>query len=227
MKSSEIESGQYPPEYFDEGFFTTGMAPPKGATRGVVSPHDKTWVSAVLQIFGEKGYSFLDAGCGMGWVVMILRDLGEAAWGFDISKYAIENSVMPEFVQQSDIAFVDLQDHFDIVLCNRVLCYLSGEEAILQALANLKKLANKQLVIAVSAADHMGPGNAERALKSRAKLWPKAQWSEWFKAAGLIEQPDLMDQIMKPRHNWDCIWVLRKEKDERDSQDQGAGDSAL
>jgi len=207
---SSKHSGQFSADYFDDRFFCVDdHSPPKGANRGCVSPHDKYWVDAILQLFGGKGYTFMDVGCGLGWVVKILRERNEEALGVDISEYAIKNSPVPDHVSLGDIATLKISQKYDIVLCNRVLCYLKGGREILTALKNLKEITGRYLVVAVSASDHIGPGNAERALKSRKRLWPKSQWEKWFEGAGLKIEHDLTDQIVKPRLNWDCIWVLR------------------
>ena len=196
-------------EYFDKDFFWSHKSiPPKGATRGIESPHDRYWVNAVLEVFGGKNYSFLDVGCGLGWVIKILRERNETAFGVDISSYAIENSCMPDYVRLGNVVTLKSHEIYDVVLCNRVLCYLDNEADAVTALKNLKNLADKYLIVAVSASDHKGPGNAERAMKSRKKLFPKSKWMEWFEKAGLAIDTNLTDRIVKQRLHWDCIWVF-------------------
>lgn len=207
----EKKTGQFEAGYFDEKFFWSNEEgpPPKGATRGCSSPHDKYWVDAILEIFGGKGYSFIDVGCGMGWVVKILRERNEEAYGVDISEYAVTNSPVAEYVSRADVVTFELSEQYDIVICNRVLCYLKGGSEVIPALRNLHRMAKRYVVVAVSGSDHMGPGNAERALRSRKRLWPKSQWQKWFEGAGLDIDWGLTERIVRPRLHWDCIWVLK------------------
>jgi SAM-dependent methyltransferase len=48
--------------------------------------------------------SVLDIGCAYGYVIERLRQKGIAAAGFDISEYALEHAVMPEYMWLGDAA---------------------------------------------------------------------------------------------------------------------------
>lgn len=76
----------------------------------------------------------LDAGCGMGFLVGFLRELGVKAYGFDYSEYAINNcfDLAKEFIQLSRIEKIPYKDNsFDFIICREVFEHLTVQECLL------------------------------------------------------------------------------------------------
>jgi SAM-dependent methyltransferase len=79
----------------------------------------------------------LDAGCAMGFLVEALRDRGVAAFGVDISDYAISQvrADIKPYCRQGSIT-EPLADRYDLVVSIEVLEHLPTEDAI-RAVGNL------------------------------------------------------------------------------------------
>jgi len=76
--------------------------------------------------------SFLDAGCGKGFLVRALRDRGREAWGFDHSPWAIEHaeeSARP-FVRVAGVDDVSFDRDYDVLLIFALLESLTESQAL-------------------------------------------------------------------------------------------------
>jgi SAM-dependent methyltransferase len=79
------------------------------------------------------GGNVLDVGCGQGWLVGFLRELGVEAYGVDYSKYAIENSfhLAKQYVSLCDAQKLPYEDNsFDMVIAREVFEHLTVRQAI-------------------------------------------------------------------------------------------------
>jgi SAM-dependent methyltransferase len=78
----------------------------------------------------------LDAGCGPGFLVELLRERGVDARGFDISSYAIANVPDPvkPFCWQASVAD-ELTGDYDLIICQEVFPHVAPPDADL-AIAN-------------------------------------------------------------------------------------------
>jgi 2-polyprenyl-3-methyl-5-hydroxy-6-metoxy-1,4-benzoquinol methylase len=81
----------------------------------------------------------LDAGCAMGFLVEGFRDRGIDAFGFDVSKFALDQ-VRDDIKPFCELASItdSLTEKYDLITCIEVLEHLSPIEGI-QAIANLCK----------------------------------------------------------------------------------------
>lgn len=71
------------------------------------------------------GEGVLDYGCAKGYLVKALRWLHREAWGFDISKYAIENAdaEIKQYLTYNERSLYIR--HFDYIICKDVLEHIS------------------------------------------------------------------------------------------------------
>jgi len=87
----------------------------------------------------------LDAGCGPGLLVELLRDRGVEAYGFDISEYAIAH--VPESVKpycwQASVAD-EITERYDLILCQEVFPHVQRADAD-AAIANFCRHADDVL----------------------------------------------------------------------------------
>ncbi len=113
-------------------------------TYGAVVPYDRTehylnFFSIVADqiIRCLRPRKVLDAGCAMGFLVEAFWDRGIAAYGIDISEYAI-SKVRPDMAPYCKVASLTdpIRDRFDLVTCIEVLEHLPPEET-LPAIENL------------------------------------------------------------------------------------------
>ncbi len=70
--------------------------------------------------------SVLDFGCAKGYLVKALRSLGRAAWGCDISEYALSQADRDTemFLFHAD----ELWAHYDLIICKDVLEHVAENE---------------------------------------------------------------------------------------------------
>jgi SAM-dependent methyltransferase len=124
----------------------------------------------------------LDVGCGVGFLVGALRDLGVDATGIDVSEFAI--SSVPERLRRHcrlGSATDPIEGHFDLILCIEVLEHLAEEEAQI-AVANMAGHADR-ILFSSTATDFADPThkNVRRA----------HYWAESFARWGMFRDPDL------------------------------------
>ncbi|MCL4741562.1 MAG: methyltransferase domain-containing protein [Phycisphaerales bacterium] len=134
--------------------------------------------------------SVLDAGCGMGALVLALLREGVDARGVDCARRVVEhgNALAPErFAEGSvlDLPFPD--DAFDTVVCTDVLEHLAPEDAD-RAIAELARVARSNLFVTVATAP------------DRDGVWhltvrPRAWWEARFIEAGARKHP-LMQRVV-------------------------------
>ena len=115
---------------------------------------DKDYITAVVKLCHLAGVeSVLDAGCGCGMDVSLLRDQQIAAAGFDANPYTEELSARLIEKDQEPCVQADLLDDeldaespFDMVLCKDVLPYIPAEQ-IKKAVKNLAKLSGRYILL--------------------------------------------------------------------------------
>ena len=115
---------------------------------------DKDYISAVVKLCQLTGIeSVLDAGCGCGMAVAVLREQHIAAAGFDANPYTEELSARLIEKDQEPCVQADLLDDeleaespFDMVLCKDVLPYIPAGQ-IKKAVMNLAKLSDRYILL--------------------------------------------------------------------------------
>ena len=107
--------------------------------------------------------SVLDAGCGCGLYVAVLRTKKIAASGFDANPYTEELSARlmekeQMLCEQADLLDDELEAEspFDMVICKDVLPYIPAEQ-IEKAVMNLAKLADKYILLSWYENAHPSP----------------------------------------------------------------------
>lgn len=79
----------------------------------------------------DPGWRFLDVGCGMGGIILSLRELGYEAWGTEVSDYCLKNSPSRNWMKFGSVDNIDYDNEsFDVVICADVLCYLNRHEVV-------------------------------------------------------------------------------------------------
>jgi len=118
---------------FDAHYFATGCVHPYERDEKRL----RFWGQVAERIIQEiNPQSVLDAGCAMGFLVEGLRERGVAAFGVDISEYAIQNT-HPDIRSYCWVGSVTepFPQQYDLIACFEVLEHLSRREAE-EAVAN-------------------------------------------------------------------------------------------
>ena len=133
---------------------------------------------AIAEYFKDfKGKKALDIGCGKGFLVKALRELGVDAEGIDISEYAIENAVT-EYVKQSDATNLPYDDNvFDLVLCIEVLEHLE-ESDLNKSIMEIRRVLKPQGIIFLTTP---APGSAyAKQDPTHKSIHDKKEWIKIF-----------------------------------------------
>jgi len=152
-KNEVINSG----EPFGENYYMNGIE------SGVSNYVDYKWMpeltlamaKSFMGIFWvEKGATVLDWGSARGYFVKALREHGVNAFGFDISKWAIENC-HEDVVQFVSNKLEDLQPTFDYIFSKDTLEHIPSE-LLTNTLKKLFSICKEAMVIIVPLAKSEG-----------------------------------------------------------------------
>lgn len=199
-------------DYFDRDFYTgeTGL---KGNRRDQDCPGYNDWATRIKQAFGSEIKTVLDIGAGVGIRTLHHIENDYDAYPCDISDYARDNSVLPDKHIQCDIRELYKIDRtFDLVIAERVICYLPAEYA-LQALQQIDKKADKYIAFNIICSDHKLDWAVEVGRKSnRLNIAPKKFWNELFSMFENWELDKEKTDIMLNYGEADCFWVFKVKK---------------
>ena len=188
--------------FFDEDYFT-GKSKKKGGDRSKDSGVQFQLAATLVKFFG-KGVAFLDAGCGMGFCLRHLQNMGVTAVGFDISKYAVKNSVAKDVKSGSVIKPPKMKGPFGVVYSANVLGYLADSD-VDKALKALNALTDQYLVLGIVTD---ASNDASYGQKTRKDLRTGEWWEKRFKKAKLNLAP-LTAQV-REANGWKNIWIFSK-----------------
>jgi SAM-dependent methyltransferase len=167
-----------PASPFDAQYYATGCGTPM--------QRDAAWLAQFAHIADRilsdmQPQSVLDAGCAMGFLVEALRAKGVAAWGIDISEYAISQ------VHESARAFCSvgsvtapLARRYDLITCIEVLEHLPQADAEM-AIANFCAHTD-DVLFSSSPNDFAEP--------THYNVQPPEYWAEQFARHGFFRDVD-------------------------------------
>lgn len=133
---------------------------------------------AVVSLVGPR--TFLDAGCGLAFLVEALRKRGVDAYGFDVSEYVI-GQVPPPLRPYVRVASVDeeLDRRYDAISCIEVLEHVPEEDAA-TAVANFAR--HTDVVLFSSTPDDFDE-------PTHVNVRPSDYWVRLFASHGLFPDP--------------------------------------
>jgi Methyltransferase domain len=148
--------------------------------------HDAVW----LQFFGFVAdhiagdihpNTVFDAGCAMGFLVECLRQRGVAAWGVDISEYAIQN-VQPEVRPYCRLGSITdpLPQRHDLIVCIEIVEHLTASEGE-KAIRNLCNYTD-DILFSSTPFDFTEP--------THVNVQPPEYWAELFARYGFFHDLD-------------------------------------
>ena len=205
---------KYDKDYFDKDFF--GDSGKKGSQRDFDNPFYHFFVARVVYCIRniipeeKKVETVLDLGCGMGFKVNLYLGHGFDAYGADVSKYAIENTIAPVGrCSIGDIRTFKAKNKCDLVVAERVLGYLPARDS-LRAIRNIAQSSKRYVLFAIICSDHKDKDRPKYGSPGRLNINTKAWWEERFKRAGLKIHAQATKSMVGD--DWDCIWWTEKEK---------------
>ena len=135
-------------------------------------------------------FSFLDLGCGNGWVVrkMLKEKLCNKAFGIDGSINMITNA--KAFNDNckylvGDLAEIELQQKFDVIHSMEVLYYIDKPAELLERIAKSWLAKNGRLIVGIDRyLENPESHSWDTDIGTKMHLKSEYEWVEMFKAAG-------------------------------------------
>jgi hypothetical protein len=133
--------------------------------------------------------SVLDAGCAWGFLVEVLRKRGVAAWGVDISEYAISNvdESVQEYCWRGSVT-ERLPQRYDLITCIEVLEHLPPADGAV-AIANLCG-ASDRILLSSTPFDYAEP--------THLNVQPPEDWSAAFAHHGFLRAVNFDASFLTP-----------------------------
>lgn len=143
---------EIPASFYDEEYFNAG-------TKSNYKPYSPDiWARKLARMIHEhtNARSVIDVGCAYGYIVAVLRERGVEAYGFDVSEYAIRQSVAPAYtwVGSADDRGSYRLDAVDLIVSTEMLEHLS-ERQIRMFLENAKVAKEMVLLFGVDGGKEM------------------------------------------------------------------------
>lgn len=142
-----------------------------------------------------KPKTTLDVGCGMGHYTYAITTYGVDAYGFDISKYAINNSpyrnVLGDKIWVADcmkdnwISKSHPQPAFDVVLALDILEHLPDEQAVGECIEKLYRFSKEYVLASIPVEGDPNLYLDETHTIFKSKEW----WIEQFTSRGMVHLP--------------------------------------
>lgn len=154
--------------------------------------HGKRWsygnriIDTAIQAFTPN--SVLDAGCGRGDTVEILRQRGIHAVGVDIANIALPNKPYFHACSITQLPFSD--QSFDLVFSSEVLEHIPERE-IPRVVGELVRVSQRFLFLTIS----LRPSSNNNAY--HVTLKPRTWWENHFTALGCQIRDDIVSRIQK------------------------------
>ena len=167
MEALPLQSFMDPPgsSYYDEEYFTKG-------TKSNYCPYGPgDWAANLARMIVDylKPSSVLDVGCAYGYVVKELLERGVDAYGFDISEYAIKNSVVGDRIWVGYAEDGRFWRFVDLVVCTETLEHFVWYQ-IKKFFVNAQRYADRILALI---ATYKAVGDID---KSHITLMPMSWW---------------------------------------------------
>lgn len=167
--------------------------------------HGKNVIKCLRTISFEKPFTFLDVGCGNGWVVRRIAQekLCKKVIGIDKSKKMInqankmKKSKKEKFVNE-DIQSWKYKGKFDYIFSMESLYYVDSIDESLKAIFQMLKPGGQFFCGTDYYADNKHTARWAKIMKIQMHLHSKKEWKEFFNRAGFKTKTK---QIKDPKGN--------------------------
>lgn len=154
--------------------------------------HGKNVVRFLQTVSFDKPFTFLDVGCGNGWVVRkIAKEKNcKKAVGIDKSKKMIIQSTRKKENNKEEYIHTDIETmnkrKFDFIFSMESLYYANSIELALKKIFKLLKPGGKFFCGTDFYSDNKATAKWAKIMKIQMHLHSKKEWKEFFKNAGFI-----------------------------------------
>lgn len=170
--------------------------------------HGENVLKFLKTISFDKPFTFLDVGCGNGWVVRhIVKEKNcKKAIGIDKSKKMIiqskkkKNSEKEEYIH-TDIESINYKGKFDFIFSMEALYYSDSIEIALEKIYKLLKPGGQFFCGTDFYTDNKATSRWANIMKIQMHLHSKKEWKEFFQKTGFnVKTKQIKD--LKNRKKW-------------------------
>lgn len=180
--------------------------------------HGKNVVKFLQTISFDKPFTFLDVGCGNGWVVRkIAKEKNcKKAVGIDKSKKMIIQAIRKkennkeEYIH-TDIEIMNSRIKFDFIFSMESLYYANSIELALKKIFKLLKPDGEFYCGTDFYTDNKATAKWAKIMKIQMHLHSKKEWKEFFKNAGFIvktKQIKDLKNIKKWKREFGTLFII-------------------
>ena len=170
--------------------------------------HTKTVLKFLNSISFDKPFSFLDVGCGNGWVVRKIAEmkLCKKAVGIDKSKNMIKNSKSKKKFSKEQYFHADIQSwnykgKFDFIFSMESIYYSESLDLALSKIFKLLKPNGLFFCGTDFYKDNKATSRWSKQMKVPMHLQSKAEWKELFKKHGFKTRTRQIKDLLN-RKKW-------------------------
>jgi SAM-dependent methyltransferase len=175
----------------------------------------KKYADVINNITDNLPQPIIDLGCGPGFLVHLLREIGINAYGCDLSNYAIENStnLAAPFVRLADLTKLPYtRNEFGSAVSFHVLEHLEEDE-IDKAITEIFRVTKTRFYGIIPTKDGIIERDSrirEQILgdKTHKTIKERQWWQEKFEKQGWIMDTDLVHCFDRLRYGW--VFVFNK-----------------
>lgn len=170
--------------------------------------HGKNVLKFLKTISRDKPFTFLDVGCGNGWVVrhVVKEEKCKKAIGIDKSKKMIAQSKKKITSKKEDYIHTDIESmnykgKFDFVFSMEALYYSDSIEIVLEKIYKLLKHGGKFFCGTDFYTDNKATSRWANIMKIQMHLHSKKEWREFFQKTGFnVKTKQVKD--LKNKKKW-------------------------
>ena len=153
--------------------------------------HGKNVLKFLQAVSFDKSFTFLDVGCGNGWVVrkVAKEEKCKKATGIDKSKKMIAQSKKKKINNNEEYIHIDIESwkyrgKFDFVFSMESLYYASSMEIAIKKIYKLLKPGGQFFCGTDFYSDNKATARWANIMKIRMHLYSKKEWKQLFQNAG-------------------------------------------
>lgn len=214
--TSHLELGPdepVPADFYDRDYFTTGE-------KSNYAPYGPgTWadwiVDMVMQHTSSRPSSVLDVGCAYGFLVeRFWNKRGIPAWGFDISRYAIEEQGLFGRTWVGDCTDPSVWRAVDLAICTEVGEHLTPSQGR-QLLENGHQFADRFLLLIAVDLGEGDPTHHPETDGSHINVVPMAWWEQVAQEVGwkVNDASAFNDDWRSSQMEWSGRWLNLSKED--------------
>ena len=179
-----------------------------GKAESMEKGHGINVLKFLKKISFDKPFSFLDVGCGNGWVIRYVSDMPtcKKAIGIDKSKKMIIQANKKTNNKKESFAYTDVESwkytgKFDFIFAMESIYYADSMEKAIEKIYKLLKPGGKFFCGTDFYTENKATIKWASIMKIQMHLHSKKEWKEFFKNAGFITETKQIKDL-KSNEKW-------------------------